>query len=104
MPRLLDPLSLAVGVSLRAMRHRWRMGNQPRLADVPPVRTPDFRDSGDDFPPEPPPVADLVPGHVVGHQPKARSQRPGIAAPARVGELRNRMVLSPEAEACDGAA
>ena len=104
MPGILDPLSLADGVYLRAMRHRWWMGNQPRLADVPPVRTPDLRDSGDDFSPESPFVADLVPGHVVGHQPKARSQRSGIAAPARVGELRNRLVLSPKTEACDGAA
>ena len=104
MPRLLDPLSLAVGVSVLAVCHRRWMGNQPGLADVSPVRTPDLRDSGDDFPPESPSVADLVPGHVVGHQPKARGQRSGIAAPARVGELRDSLVLSPKTEACDGAA
>src|SRR5512144_2060585 len=49
-------------------------------------------------------VADVVPGDVVRHQPEERRQRPGPAAGARAGQLRDGLDLAPQAAPGDGPA
>ena len=79
LPCLSGSIALADRVSLPPVYCNGRMGNETSLPDVQPVRTPSLRHGRDDLSSEPPSPADLVPRHVVAHQPKARGQRPWTA-------------------------
>src|SRR3990172_1654404 len=96
LPCLSGSNALANRVSLSPMHCDRGMGDKTSVPDVQPVRTPSLRHGRNDLSPEPPSSADLVPRHVVAHQPKARGQRPWTAEAARARELSDGLGLPPE--------
>jgi len=103
LPYLFGSIALADRVSLPPVHCNGRMGNEASLHDVQPVRTPSLRHGRDDLSSEPPSPADLVPRHVVAHQPKARGQRPWTAGAARARELSDGLGLPSEAPTRHGS-
>lgn len=99
LPGLPGSTALADRISLPPVHRTRQLGDQTSLHDVQRLRAPNLRHRWDGLSPKSPSLADLVPCHVVGHQPKARGQRAWIAEAAGAGELSDGLGLAAEAPA-----
>ena len=86
-PRVLDAAPLGAGVRVPRLRRDRGVAHRARAVDVRGLWTSGVGDRGHHFPGDPYSVVRLVPGDLVGGQPKKWRQRAWPTARARLGQL-----------------
>src|SRR5450432_311727 len=93
---------MAGGLSLPALRGHSLLAGAVRPDAMSAVWSPDLGDGWYDLPGHAQAFGGLVPGHVLAGEPEERSQRPGPAEGAGIGQLQNRVDMVAQAAARDG--
>ena len=104
MPRVLDAAPLGAGVRVPRLRRDRGVAHRARAVDVRGLWTSGVGDRGHHFPGDPYSVVRLVPGDLVGGQPKKWRQRAWPTARARLGQLPHGVDVAAQAATRDGAA
>ena len=103
-PRVLGAAPLGAGVRVPRLRRDRGVAHRARAVDVRGLWTSGVGDRGHHFPGDPYSVVRLVPGDLVGGQPKKWRQRAWPTARARLGQLPHGVDVAAQAATRDGAA
>src|SRR3954471_21517171 len=95
---------MAGRLSLPSLRRRALLAGAVGSDAMPAVWSPDVGDGGYDLPGHAQAAGGLVPGHVLVVEPEKRSQCPGVAEGAGVGQLQNSVDVAAQVPASDGTA
>ena len=103
-PRVLGAAPLGAGVRVPRLRRDRGVAHRARAVDVRGLWTSGVGDRGHHFPGDPYSVVRLVPGDLVGGQPKKWCQRAWPTARAWLGQLPHGVDVAAQAATRDGAA
>ena len=103
-PRVLGAAPLGAGVRVPRLRRDRGVAHRARAVDVRGLWTSGVGDRGHHFPGDPYSVVRLVPGDLVGGQPKKWRQRAWPTARAWLGQLPHGVDVAAQAATRDGAA